>query len=236
MPVETREPAVEPAQPPWELHDPTAPLPAASASLNVPADAPPPGDDPAIGRVVDAVKAVMRLMGDKCQLWKLPSGRVCLALEPDQALGERLEPLFAKGTLPAVLNGAPLPASPPERLKLLLVEDDALSLQLLCMILAQEPRYEVFTAANGRLAWEMLDRGLSPDLCISDINMPEMDGLQLLERMRADTRFKETPALLCTALKDRQTVARAAPLRVSYYLLKPYSGEAVLAQLRRLLR
>lgn len=235
MPVETCEPPAEPAQPLWESHDPAAPLPGACPSPTVPADARPPGDNPSIDRLVESVKAVMHLMADKCQLWKLSSGRVCLVLEPDPVLCERLQPLFAKGTMPAVLCQAPHPASPPEKFKLLLVEDDALSLQLLCMILAQEPRYEVFTAANGRLAWEMLDRGLCPDLCISDINMPEMDGLQLLERMRSDPRFKETPALLCTALKDRQTVKRAAPLRVSYYLLKPYSGEAVLAQLRRLL-
>ncbi len=203
---------------------PAAPTPAEA----VPAPASP--TPPANGQVVEAINQVLRLMPGRCRLANLAEGGTGLFLALDPNTRQKLEGVSAdKATPPPPDPGSLGPA----RTRVFVVEDDPVARQLLRLILAREPRYEMIQASDGLTAWEMLQQGLTPDICILDINLPRMDGLQLLERMRAHARFQQTPVLICTAVKNRETVIRAAPLRVSYYLLKPFSPQMVLAELAK---
>lgn len=118
-------------------------------------------------------------------------------------------------------------------MKLLIAEDDKTSRDLLREILAADRSTELKEAVDGAEAWALLEQGWRPDLCIFDIMMPNLDGLELLKKMRDDPRFKSINVILCTALNDRTTVTRAAALSVNYFLLKPYAREAVLAQVQK---
>src|ERR1700710_2114182 len=118
--------------------------------------------------------------------------------------------------------------------RILIAEDDPFSLKLLKIILDSAGEFEVVTAKDGAEAWSQLDGGLPFDLCIFDIMMPELDGLQLTNRLRADPRFREQRVGLCTALNDRHTIDLAAALAISYYIVKPYARELVLKQVRRI--
>ena len=120
-------------------------------------------------------------------------------------------------------------------MKILIAEDDAVSRLLLRKILASQPHCEVLEAANGLVAWDLLQHGPLPDLCILDIMMPELGGLELLKKIRRDERLKVLKVILCSALKDRQTVIQAAALGIRQYILKPFMSEFVLQQVEQAL-
>jgi CheY-like chemotaxis protein len=91
----------------------------------------------------------------------------------------------------------------------------------------------VLEAANGLEAWQLLDSGPSPDLCIFDLRMPKIGGLELLTRLRSDPRFINQKIMVCSTVSDRSTVLRAASLRVNAFLLKPFLADAFIARVRR---
>ena len=75
-----------------------------------------------------------------------------------------------------------------------------------------------------------------PDLVISDVSMPQMNGFELVEAIRADPRLAATPVMLLTALGDRASVRRGMTAGADDYLAKPFSPAELLAALAGLLR
>lgn len=80
---------------------------------------------------------------------------------------------------------------------ILLVEDER-ALRKVMELVLQGEGYDVMTANNGREALALLAQS-RPDLIISDFVMPEMDGGELVRRVRADTRLSDTPILLMSS-------------------------------------
>src|SRR5471032_3192102 len=112
-------------------------------------------------------------------------------------------------------------------MRILIAEDDPYSLQILEMMLAKEKAWQVMSAKSGTEAWTQLQQSPPFDVCIFDIMMPGLDGLQLAGKMRADPRFADRRVMFCTALNDRGTVQQAAALGVSHYITKPYQRENI---------
>ena len=91
--------------------------------------------------------------------------------------------------------------------------------------------YEVELAHDGLHVLEMLSEGEIPDLVLLDLSMPELDGEEVLRRLRADERLRDLPVLLATASEiDLDTMPRVAG-----FLRKPYSREVLFAMLKTLL-
>jgi len=106
---------------------------------------------------------------------------------------------------------------------ILLAEDDKTSRELLRRILEAET-HTVDLAKDGEEAWKSLEAPSRRfDVCVFDICMPSISGIDLLERMRAKDAHRRIPVILCTALNDRTTVQRAAALGVTHFVVKPYS-------------
>ncbi len=106
---------------------------------------------------------------------------------------------------------------------ILLVEDDRTSRTLLKVVLQSEG-HTVELACDGEQAWDILAKDSGQiDVCMLDLSLPGMSGFDLLERMRGDEAHKRTPVIMCTALKDRESVTRAARLGVAHFIGKPYS-------------
>lgn len=118
-------------------------------------------------------------------------------------------------------------------MRILIAEDDPFSLKILQLMLRSEQCYDIVGVTDGEAAWRELDGGLGFNLCILDIMLPGLDGLQLAARIRKDPRLRQQPIIFCTALNDRQTIDQAAALGVSHYIVKPYAKEHVLRQVRR---
>lgn len=118
-------------------------------------------------------------------------------------------------------------------LRVLIVEDDNTSRLVLRGILETLGGLEVFEAEDGLQAWQMLDGGLLPGLCFLDFNMPHLNGVELLKRIRNDTRFSLLKVCFCSAVRDRKNITQAAALQPDSYILKPYDRSAIEDQVRK---
>lgn len=84
---------------------------------------------------------------------------------------------------------------------------------------------EVIEAADGALAWtKVMESEKAPfDMIISDWNMPNATGIDLLKRVRADGRFKHLPFILVTAESEAPQIAEALKAGADNYVVKPFS-------------
>ncbi len=114
--------------------------------------------------------------------------------------------------------------------RVLIAEDSATQAERLAHILGEQG-FEVDIAANGRLALEMVRRR-RPDLIISDVIMPEMDGYELCSRIKQDREFGDIPVILVTTLADPQDVIRGLECRADNFVLKPYDSEVLLRRVQ----
>ncbi len=118
-------------------------------------------------------------------------------------------------------------------LRVLIVEDDKTSRFVLRRILETLEGLELYEAEDGVKAWEMLQGGPLPDLCFLDFNMPRLNGLELLKRIRNDPRLAPLKVCFCTAVRDRHLIVQAAALQPDHYILKPYARSAIQAQVQK---
>ena len=112
-------------------------------------------------------------------------------------------------------------------MSVLIAEDDPTSRFLLKEVLTTRLKMEVVMAEDGAKAWELLSNGLRPDLLISDIMMPEMNGFQLLEKVRSHPELRGLKVIFCSSLTEREIVPIGAKLGLHCYILKPYRPELI---------
>jgi two-component system, chemotaxis family, chemotaxis protein CheY len=93
----------------------------------------------------------------------------------------------------------------------------------------------VVEADDGTTAWPILRRG-DVDFLITDWNMPEMQGLDLLKLVRADERLSDLPVLLLTAEAKREQIIAAAEAGVNGYVVKPFTAETLKDKIEKILR
>jgi len=137
--------------------------------------------------------------------------------------------------MPGVTAAEPAPRLPEtdtKRFKVLLVEDDDDFRFYLKDNLA--PLFTVLEAANGREGWQKTLSG-QPDLVVSDVNMPLMDGLELCKKIKGDERVRHIPIILLTALSSEKDQLRALGMGVNEYISKPFNVEILISHIRNLL-
>jgi class 3 adenylate cyclase len=103
--------------------------------------------------------------------------------------------------------------------RLLIVDDNKVNRLLLARSI-ELLGHRVASAENGRVALEML-RKEAFDLMLLDIAMPEMDGFQVLEQLLADSKLRDLPVVVTSALEDMESVVRCIELGADDYLHKP---------------
>ncbi len=118
-------------------------------------------------------------------------------------------------------------------LKVLVAEDDALTAGLIVDRL-QRRGYEVVHCPDGQAALEAA-RYRKFALAVIDLNMPRMNGFELLTRLRGMRRHSETPVLVLTGLGDEKNVVRAFDLGADDYMVKPFSPTELTARVARLI-
>jgi two-component system chemotaxis response regulator CheY len=116
---------------------------------------------------------------------------------------------------------------------ILVVDDYSTSQRLLGFILRQH-NHTVVTAIHGLSALEQLAK-IPVDLVITDLNMPEMDGLTLLQQLRADPRLMYLPVIILTGSGYEQDNARAKAAGATSFLTKPVESEELIAMVNCLL-
>lgn len=117
----------------------------------------------------------------------------------------------------------------------ILIADDNESVRTILKLSLQFKGYTLVEMVDGQLAWEELQREPAKyDLLLSDIAMPNMTGLELLARVRADERFKSLPVVICSAEEDA-TEAGMMELGASAFLVKPCAPMKLIETVGRLI-
>lgn len=135
--------------------------------------------------------------------------------------------------------GTPMPALPEEPVKtepLVLIIDDSITVRELLSMTFTRAGYRVEQARDGQDAWEKLRSGLPCDLVFCDIEMPRMDGLELLSRMQKDATLSQLPIAMLTSRGADRHRQMAAQLGARGYFTKPYLEEQLLDAASRLLK
>jgi len=104
---------------------------------------------------------------------------------------------------------------------ILIVEDNPISAKLMEHSL-KKLNYQTVTASNGKDALDILSDNATIALVVTDVMMPEMDGLELLKRIKNSSIYSHMPVILCTVLRDKDSIKQAAMLGCNHYLAKPY--------------
>jgi CheY-like chemotaxis protein len=115
--------------------------------------------------------------------------------------------------------------------KVLLVDDDARNIFALSSVLERRGM-QVLTATTGREAIEMLQSTPGVAICLMDIMMPEMDGYQTMEVIRANAAFRRLPIIALTAKAMKGDREKCLEAGASDYLAKPVNTEQLLSALR----
>ena len=112
---------------------------------------------------------------------------------------------------------------------ILIIDDDISFLETIEAQLSGN-RFRVFTAMTGEegLSTAM---SLNPDLIICDVNMPGMDGLEVLKKLRKDKITDSIPVIMLTAVNKKEAVYSAMRYNIIDYMIKPYSIEALIKKI-----
>jgi DNA-binding response OmpR family regulator len=115
--------------------------------------------------------------------------------------------------------------------KILVVEDEPFLLDSMIIILSSED-YEVSGASNGQMALESIAASL-PDLVISDVMMPVMDGYQLINHLRADAKTVALPVIVLSGRVDETFVEQGLAIGATTFIKKPFEINEFLAAVSR---
>jgi len=112
--------------------------------------------------------------------------------------------------------------------RILIVDDTPANIQMLMAILKKEG-FQLSAATNGRQALEVIEK-VAPDLVLMDVMMPDMDGYEACERIKASTRWRDLPIIFLTAKTDIADIVRGFEVGAVDYVGKPFNGHELLAR------
>ena len=125
-----------------------------------------------------------------------------------------------------------MPADP-SKIKFLVVDDFSTMRRIVRNLLKELGFTNVDEAEDGAVAWQKL-QGAGFDFVITDWNMPNMDGLTLLQMIRGDANFKMLPVLMITAEAKKENIIAAAQAGASGYIVKPFTAATLNEKLTKI--
>jgi two-component system cell cycle response regulator len=112
--------------------------------------------------------------------------------------------------------------------------DDSRTMRMMVKRVFRPFQCELFEAADGM---EGLEAAIThqPDLIVLDYNMPVMDGVTMLRKMREHDNIKRTPVIMLTAEDSNEVISTVARLGVRDYIIKPFEDENLLSKVARII-
>ncbi len=107
--------------------------------------------------------------------------------------------------------------------QVLIIDDEPIMRKLLQQIL--KGKYEVILKENGREALEWMYSGNIPDLVVADLNMPEIDGFEYIEKVRESGFFNDVPLIVLSGEESSAERIKCLKLGANDYLIKPFNPE-----------
>ncbi|EPR42437.1 response regulator receiver protein [Desulfovibrio sp. X2] len=111
-------------------------------------------------------------------------------------------------------------------MRILVVDDFSTMRRIVRNILRQIGFQNIVEADDGSTAWETLNKD-KIDFIVSDWNMPQMSGIELLRKVRASEEFGDLPFLMVTAEAQQENIIEAVQAKVSNYIVKPFTAETL---------
>lgn len=115
---------------------------------------------------------------------------------------------------------------------ILIIDDNDVNVRMAKNLLESRLKCKVYTASNGIDGLRALRDYPVVHLLILDINMPLMNGIETLKKIRADKLIKDTKVLMFTAEASKRTVATTAELGISGYVKKPFNTEDLVSRVK----
>lgn len=119
--------------------------------------------------------------------------------------------------------------------KNILVIDDKIDNFDIIETLLSNDQYEIYYASSGVKGLTLVE-SLSPDIILLDVMMPEMDGLQVCQRLKNNPQYQHIPVIMVTALNSKEDLARCLKEGADDFISKPIDGIELRARVRSLLR
>lgn len=154
----------------------------------------------------------------------------------DAALGESEDAAqhVAAESLPVSneIGASPEQAERPDMTKRILTIDDSKTIRDMLMLTLADAGFDVLQAVDGKDGLDVLDRE-QVDVVITDINMPKMDGYEVIRHMRSNSAHKTTPILVLTTESeaDKKNLARAAG--ATGWMVKPFDPDRLIATINK---
>lgn len=118
-------------------------------------------------------------------------------------------------------------------MKILVVDDFSTMRRIVKNLLRDLGFTNTQEADDGSTAWPMLESG-NFDFVVTDWNMPNMTGIELLQKIRSSDRLKDTPVLMVTAEAKRDQIVAAAQAGVNGYVVKPFTAAALKEKIEKI--
>lgn len=123
---------------------------------------------------------------------------------------------------------------PPPDLKILVVDDFPTMRKIVRQVLRQLGYNDVHEAEDGEAALKILHQKPDIQFVISDWNMPNVTGIELLKSVRADPNLKGLPFLMVTAEADKENIVEAVKSGVSSYIVKPFNAATLKEKIEKI--
>jgi CheY-like chemotaxis protein len=121
------------------------------------------------------------------------------------------------------------------RAPVILVAEDEASLRLMIAAALHRDGFDAVLCDDGRDALDQLERGVEVDAVLTDIRMPRMTGVEFVERLRSDNRWRALPVIAMSAYSDEHQEFAVRGVGADAFLAKPFTIADLTIQLRRLL-
>ncbi|MBT5934960.1 response regulator [Sulfurimonas sp.] len=112
-------------------------------------------------------------------------------------------------------------------MKLLVVDDSSTMRRIIKNTLARLGYKDIIEGADGVEGWDQINTNPDVDMLITDWNMPEMNGLELVQKVRADDRFSDMPIIMVTTEGGKAEVITALKAGVNNYIVKPFTPQVL---------
>jgi len=120
-------------------------------------------------------------------------------------------------------------------MKKILVVDDKTSISML-IVQFLENQYEVETRSDGFEALVWLQQGNIPDLILTDLEMPNMDGLELIKRVKESGYFKDIPIVVLSSKDSSADRIQCLKMGADDYIVKPFNPEELLLRIGKIIQ
>jgi len=117
--------------------------------------------------------------------------------------------------------------------KILIVDDKSSITKLLAQFLSNQ--FEVNTKADGLEALTWLQKGNLPDIIITDLQMPNIDGLELIKRLKESGYFKDIPVIVLSSKDSSKDRVECLKSGAEDYIIKPFNPEELLIRIEKIL-